>query len=158
MEPLGRETDPADVVGTPQHAGTVTHGRHPGVRDALLWLCFSHLPDPLGCFSRPFYELAVELIIEISDCPELTTSLNKIIEAKDSAVRAGIRTVHGEAGPVPRPQEVVDPPTFGKAQAPIRPDQVLPGQPRASFENGPAADRYEARQAFSDRVITEFGA
>jgi hypothetical protein len=141
MENLGKDPDPADVVGTREHAEAVTHGRHPGTRDALQWLTFSHLPDPLKCFSRPFYELAVELIIEISDCPELTTALNKIIEAKDSGVRAGIKTVHGRAGSVPRPQEIVDPP--------------------ATFENGPVDNRIGPNfgRLVKDRQgITEFGA
>jgi len=29
---------------------------------------------------------------------------------------------------VPRPQTVVDPPTFGRAQVPVRLDQILPGE------------------------------
>jgi hypothetical protein len=48
---------------------------------------------------------------------ELTTALNKLIEAKDSAVRAGIRDSTGRAGSVPRPQTVVESLTFkGEAE------------------------------------------
>lgn len=98
-------------MGTREHAEAVTKGRHPGVHDALQWLTYSHLPLVLRRFSEPFYAAAVELLIEIRvDSPELTTALNKLIEAKDSAVRAGIKNDHGRAGSVPRPQEVVDPP------------------------------------------------
>jgi hypothetical protein len=97
-------------LGTPEHAAQVTEGRHPGVVTALAWLAFSHLPKRLQDFSRPLYQTAVELIIEIKDSAELTTALNTLVEAKDWAVRAGIRSDQGRPGPVPRPAEVVDPP------------------------------------------------
>lgn len=101
------------ALGTREHAEHVTEGRHPGVHDALQWLTFSHLPEQLQEFSRPFYQTAVEMVRTIlTDSPELTTALNKLIEAKDSAVRAGIKDSTGRAGSVPRPQAVVDPPKF----------------------------------------------
>jgi len=114
MMPLGtREPNPASQLGTREHAEHLTEGRHPGVRDALQWLTFSHLPEPLQRYSRPFYQTAVELVVEIeTDSPELTTALNTLIQAKDAAVRAGIKDSTGRAGSVPRPQIVVDPPLF----------------------------------------------
>lgn len=115
MHPVGSRKIPAEMtLGTPEHAAHQTEGRHPGVRDALQWLCFSHLPESLRRFSQPFYVAAMDLVQEISDSPELTTALNKLIEAKDSAVRAGIKSDTGRAGPVPRPQTVVDPPMLGQ--------------------------------------------
>jgi hypothetical protein len=103
------------VFGTREHAAFITEGRHPGVRDALQWLTFSHLPEQLQRYSQPFYQTAAELIVEIgTDSPELTTALNGLIAAKDSAVRAGIKHDTGRAGSVPRPQAVVDPPLFGQ--------------------------------------------
>lgn len=100
-------------VGTAEHAAKITEGRHQGIRDGLQWLTFAHLPEKLQRFSAPFYHLAVELIKQIeTDSPELTTSINGIIAAKDSGVRAGIKSDTGRAGSVPRPQEVVDPPKF----------------------------------------------
>lgn len=102
--------------GTTEHAALVTEGRHPGVRDALQWLTYAHLPESLRVFSEPFYEAAVALTIRITvDSHELTTALNRLIEAKDSAVRAGIKATTGRAGSVPRPQTVVAPPAFGQA-------------------------------------------
>lgn len=99
------------AVGTPGHAEEITRDRHPGVVTALAWLAFSHLPKPLQDYSRPFYLAAMDLIHYVrTDSAELTTALNKLIEAKDSAVRAGIRADQGVPGPVPRPAEVVDPP------------------------------------------------
>lgn len=113
MHQLGREPDPAAQLGTREHADSIAGGRHPGVRDALQWLTYSHLPAQLRRYSAPFYLAAVDLITEIgTDSPELTTALNRLIEAKDSAVRAGIKNDTGRAGSVPRPQEVVDPPVF----------------------------------------------
>lgn len=116
MMPVGgRQIDPSLVVGTRAHAARVTEGRHPGVRDALQWLTFSHLPEQLRPYSEPFYVAGVELVRTIlTDSPELTTALNKLVEAKDSAVRAGIKNDTGRAGSVPRPQSVVNPPVFGE--------------------------------------------
>lgn len=99
--------------GSPEHATAVTEGRHPGVRDGLQWLTFTHLPVPLRRFSEIFYDAAVTLIQTVTtDSPELTTAINRLIEAKDAAVRAGIRHDTGRAGSVPRPQTVVDPPSL----------------------------------------------
>lgn len=107
--------------GTREHAENLTAGRHPGVRDALQWLTFSHLPPALRKYSAPFYRAAVILVVDIRvDSPELTTALNRLIEAKDSAVRAGIKADTGRAGSVPRPQTVVNPPLF--ADHPSRAD------------------------------------
>lgn len=104
-------TNAFTVPGTPEHATSVAGDRHPGVRDALQWLCYSHLPSPLRRFSAPLYTAAVDLIREIpTDSPELTTALNGLIAVKDAAMRAGIRSDTGRAGSVPRPQTVVDPP------------------------------------------------
>lgn len=125
---VGREPDPATVLGTREHAAAVTEGRHPAVKDALQWLTFSHLPVALQNYSRPFYQTAVELITTIKDSADLTHALTGLIGSKDWAVRAGIRSDQGRAGSVPRPDHVVNPPLFGSAQVPVRPDQKLFGQ------------------------------
>lgn len=102
-------------MGTREHAEMLTEGRHPGVRDALQWLTYSHLPEALRNYSDPFYRAAMVLVREIpTDSSELITALNTLIEAKDWTVRAGIRNDTGRAGSVPRPQTVVDPPLFGE--------------------------------------------
>jgi len=101
----------AGKPGTPEHAADLTTGRHPGVQDAMQWLCFSHLSDQLRRFSKPFYDAGQNLIREVSaDSAELTTALNALVTAKDHGVRAGIRSDQGKPGPVPRPATVVDPP------------------------------------------------
>lgn len=104
-------THPRTRLGTREHADDVARRRHPGVHDALQWLTYSHLPETLREYSAPFYVAGVELVRTIlTDSPELTTALNKLIEAKDSAVRAGIKDSTGRAGSVPRPQTLVEPP------------------------------------------------
>lgn len=119
---------PEYVLGTAEHAARITEGRHADVVTAMAWLAFFHLPDPLKAFARPLYQTGAELVTTIrSDSAELIKALNKLVEAKDWAVRAGIRSDQGVPGPVPRPAEVVDPPKFGSAQVPARPDQQIPG-------------------------------
>lgn len=102
------------VFGSAEHAAEVTAGRHPGIRDGLQWLTFAHLPPALQGYSEPFYRAAIATIGgNATDCPELTTAINKLVEAKDSAVRAGIRNDTGRAGSVPRPRNVVAVPKLG---------------------------------------------
>lgn len=104
MIPIGREPHPAMTFGTAEHAAMKTEGRDRRVADALQWLTFVHLPDELMKFSRLFYYTAVELLHEIPiDSDELVSALNKLIEAKDAAMRAGIRHQTGRAGSIPRP-------------------------------------------------------
>jgi hypothetical protein len=98
--------------GTVEFSAELTKDRQPGVQHALAWLAFSHLPIPLQSLSMPFLKVAVDLIGRVpTDSAELTTALGKLVEAKDSAVRAGILNDYGRPGPVPRPADVVDPPS-----------------------------------------------
>lgn len=130
-------------LGTAEHAAMITANRHPGVKTALAWLAFSHLPEKLQDFSRPLYQTAVELIIRIpEDSAELTTALNKLVEAKDWFVRAGIRADNGRPGPVPRPASVVDVPRLSGSVGgtPIEEGNYGSGQPRPR----PIVDRPQA--------------
>jgi hypothetical protein len=127
--------------GGREHAMEIGHGRHPGVQDALQWLTFSHLPPELRAFSAPFYAAACELVERVaSDSPELTTALNLLIQAKDSAVRAGIKSRTGRAGSIPRPQTVVDPPLVSAAKdvASTRRRRHPASETQASAECDPA--------------------
>lgn len=141
MMAMGREIDPAEVVGTREHAEAVTRDRVPSVRNALQWLTFSHLPEKLQVFSRPFYIAAVEIIQATSDTAELTYTLNRLIDAKDWGVRAGIHTDTGRAGSVPRPQTVVSPPVFGETSEGDQPEEGrsafgLPNHPDFTLPEG----------------------
>lgn len=51
---------------------------------------WAHLPAPLQAVSRPFGELAVQLVAQLPRNPERTVALRKLLEAKDCAVRASI--------------------------------------------------------------------
>jgi hypothetical protein len=113
-------TNPA--IGTNEHAALISHSRHPGVQTAMAWLTFSHLPPALATLSEPAYLAAMELLERIpTDSAELTTALNKLVEAKDWFVRAGIRNDCGRPGPVCRPATVVDPPARPMSTADLPP-------------------------------------
>lgn len=47
-----------------------------------------HLPPHLAAISRPFADLAREVIANLPSNPERTVALRKLLEAKDCAVRA----------------------------------------------------------------------
>lgn len=49
---------------------------------------FAHLPEHLQNVSRPFGELAQQIIDTLPRNPERTVALRKLLEAKDAAVRA----------------------------------------------------------------------
>ena len=51
---------------------------------------YGHLPPHLQAVSRPFPELAVDLINTLPANPESTVAMRKLLEAKDCAVRATI--------------------------------------------------------------------
>lgn len=108
MQQIGRDMDPTFTLGTAENAASYTEGRHPDTQDALQWLTFAHLPESLRPYSRPFYEAALALIAAVTtDSPELTIALRRLIEAKDSAVRAGIKHSTGRAGSIPRPPTAI---------------------------------------------------
>lgn len=54
----------------------------------LQFFAFSHLPEPLQAVSKPFYDLAHQLVVALPPNPERTVALRKLLEAKDCAVRA----------------------------------------------------------------------
>lgn len=56
--------------------------------DVLRFFHFAHLPPALQEVSRPFAEHARRIIDTLPRCPQRTIALNKLIEAKDAAVRA----------------------------------------------------------------------
>lgn len=65
-------------------------GRHPGTRHLGRYFEYGHLPERLQVISRPCGELAEEMIRSLSDGPELTAGLRKLLEAKDAFVRAAL--------------------------------------------------------------------
>jgi len=54
----------------------------------LQFFHYEHLPEQLQAISKPFCDLANELVDTLPSNPERTTALRKLLEAKDCAVRA----------------------------------------------------------------------
>ena len=56
----------------------------------LRYFHYAHLPPSLQQHSRPFCDLAMQLITTLPRNPERTVALRKLLEAKDAAVRANV--------------------------------------------------------------------
>lgn len=56
----------------------------------LQFFGYEHLPAHLQGVSRPFGELAMQLVIGLPRNPERTVALRKLLESKDCAVRAAL--------------------------------------------------------------------
>jgi hypothetical protein len=54
----------------------------------LQFFAYEHLPAHLQEHSKPFGDLAKQLVETLPRNPERTTALRKLLEAKDCAVRA----------------------------------------------------------------------
>lgn len=52
------------------------------------FFAYEHLPESLQNISKPFGELATQIIQTLPRNPERTVALRKLLEAKDCAVRA----------------------------------------------------------------------
>lgn len=64
--------------------------RHPGTVAVAKHFRFDHLPPHLAAVSEKCHELAAQMIRDLPDGPELTVGLRKLLEAKDSFVRAAV--------------------------------------------------------------------
>lgn len=56
----------------------------------LRYFEYEHLKPELQRVSRPFGDLAVELVQTLPRNPERTVALRKLLEGKDAAVRAAL--------------------------------------------------------------------
>lgn len=66
---------------------TTTPG--PQSHDYLLqFFDYAHLPQHLQIISKPFGDLAQQIVNSLPSNPERTMALRKLLEAKDCAVRA----------------------------------------------------------------------
>ena len=54
----------------------------------LQFFKYEHLPSDLQEVSKPFCDLALQIVNSLPSNPERTTALRKLLEAKDCAVRA----------------------------------------------------------------------
>ena len=62
--------------------------RRDSVDRMLQFFQFDHLPENLQEVSRPFCNLAKDIVDKLPSNPERTVALRKLLEAKDCAVRA----------------------------------------------------------------------
>lgn len=56
----------------------------------LRYFKVGHLPEKLARVSRPFCDLALDLVQTLPRSAERTVALRKLLEAKDAAVRAAL--------------------------------------------------------------------
>jgi len=61
---------------------------HPSIRHFVPLFEYGHLPERLQAISKPFCDLALDIIADYPSNPETTVCLRKLLEAKDCAVRA----------------------------------------------------------------------
>lgn len=70
---------------------TVWTGRHPGTSHFEKLFGYSHLPaGPLRDASAACNSVACQMVGSLSDSPELSAGLRKLLEAKDCFVRAAL--------------------------------------------------------------------
>lgn len=65
-----------------------SHKMHESIQHQLRWFAFEHLPEELQKVSSPFKELAVRCANRCPNSRQTTFALQKLLEAKDAAVRA----------------------------------------------------------------------
>ena len=56
----------------------------------MQFFVYDHLPPALQEISKPFAELAAQIVVKQPSNPERSVALRKLLEAKDAAVRASI--------------------------------------------------------------------
>lgn len=56
----------------------------------LRYFSYEHLPAHLQSVSKPFHDLAQDLVFGLARTPERTVALRKLLESKDAAVRAAL--------------------------------------------------------------------
>lgn len=64
--------------------------RHPGTAGIMRFFSYDHLPAHLRTISQVCAEMAVEMVSELPDGPELTAGLRHLLEAKDCFVRQAL--------------------------------------------------------------------
>jgi hypothetical protein len=56
----------------------------------LQFFRYAHLPERLAAVSKPFGDMAHDIVTRLPRNPERTVALRKLLEAKDAAVRAAL--------------------------------------------------------------------
>lgn len=63
-------------------------GQHP----LMEYFAYSHLPEHLQAASKPFHDLALNMVETHKPNVQLDVALQKLIETKDAAVRSALYT------------------------------------------------------------------
>lgn len=79
---------PSDHVRYTPEPGTERDPHDPKNEHIMQFFAYEHLPAHLAEVSKPFGELALEVVKTLPRNPERTTALRKLLEGKDAAVRA----------------------------------------------------------------------
>jgi hypothetical protein len=61
---------------------------NPPPEHIIQFFAYEHLPEKLQAVSKPFGQLAGDIVELLPRNPERTVALRKLLEAKDAAVRA----------------------------------------------------------------------
>lgn len=90
--PLLTPTDPSDPMqaGSRETIEAQLAGRHPATLGIARYFAYTHLKPPLRSISAPCATLALDLIEQLPDGPELTAGLRKLLEARDCFVRSAL--------------------------------------------------------------------
>ena len=62
----------------------------PNYEPIMQFFAYHHLPGKLQPYSKPFHDLAHNLMATLPKNPERAAALRKLLEAKDAAVRSFI--------------------------------------------------------------------
>lgn len=89
---VDRALDEGIVIGSSEYMDLVSEGRHPGTRSILRHFHFDHLPEPWRSTSQSCADLALLMVAQNEDGPELVAGLRKLLEAKDCFVRHVVDT------------------------------------------------------------------
>lgn len=81
--------------------------RHPATQHLLDLFGYEHLPPSLQAISKPLHEVAHQMADALTDGPELSTGLRKLVEAKDCLVRQ--RVIDLKAANTPPPANSPEP-------------------------------------------------
>jgi hypothetical protein len=84
------DSGPDELEGEDVETAAETPQERQGVMNdrMLQFFAYEHLPPHLQVTSRPFCELAHEIVRTLPSNAERTVALRKLLEAKDCAVRA----------------------------------------------------------------------
>ena len=76
---------------SPIHLALLLANQGSGTLEPILqFFKYEHLPPALQAVSKPFCDLATQLVASLPRNPERTVALRKLLESKDSAVRAAL--------------------------------------------------------------------